>query len=241
MKSILLLLLVPTLVYGKIVTGTGQAKISDAVNINTACLKAESLAIENALLENLGKEFTATKSNYCFDTKQQTYCDHYRELNTNINGTIKRVLHSKTSAFNGVCFSEVKLEVEQSKFLDVSVKGRNIYKVGDRLQYDVEVLEPFYMYVFNLHRKGVEFLFPHDYNIDNLVNKGYEFPGNGKKYVVYLNDGKKSDEETILFLFTKHPINFDRHNLSDDIISDVINSIPSFSKRVVKFNILVRK
>lgn len=239
--KLILLLLVPAFSYANIVTGTGQAKIRDTVNTNTACIKAESHAIENALLENFGKEFTATKSNYCFDTKTSTYCDHYRELNTNINGTIKRVLHSKTHIWNGVCFADVTLEVQQSRFLDVSVKGRNIYKVGDKLQYDVSVKEPFFMYVFNLHRKGVEFLFPHDYNIDNLVNEGYEFPGNGKKYVMYLNDGMRQDEEVIMFVFTKHQLNFDRQNLSAEIIEDVINSIPSFSKRVVKFNILVRK
>lgn len=241
MKPILLLLLVPTLAYGDIISGTGQSKVDNSVNVNSACLKAESLAIENALLEKFGKEFVATKNNYCFDTKASTYCDYYREFNTNINGTVKRVLHSKTHIWNGICFADVKLEVQQSRFLDVSVKGRNIYKVGDKLQYDVSVKEPFYMYVFNLHRKGVEFLFPHDYNIDNLVDEGYEFPGNGKKYVMYLNDGMRQDEETIMFLFTKHPVNFDRQNLNKDIIDDVVNSIPNFSKRVVKFNILVRK
>lgn len=241
MKPILSLLFVPTIAFGSIVSGSGQAKVSDTVNLNSACLIAESQAIENALLSSFGKEFTATKSNYCFDTKSSTYCDHYREFNTNINGTVKRVLHRKTHIWNGVCFVDVKVEAQQSKFLDVSVKGRNIYTVGDKLQYDVSVNEPFYMYVFNIHRKGVEFLFPHDYNIDNLVDKGYEFPGNGKKYVTYLNDGMRQDEETVMFLFTKHPVNFDRLNLNKDIIDDVVNSIPNFSKRVVKFNILVRK
>ena len=241
MKLLLPLLLVPTLAFGNILTGTGQAKVYDSVNLNTACLKAENNAIRDALLSNLGKEFTATKSNYCYDTKEYTYCDHYREFNTNINGTVKRIIESKNHIWNGVCIVNVKIEAEQSKFLDVSVKGKNIYRVGEKLRYDVSVNEPFYMYVFNIHKKGVEFLFPHDYNISNLVDKGYEFPGNGKKYVVYLNDGDVKDEETIMFVFTKHKLDFDRLNINKDNVEDVVNSIPNFSKRVVKFNILVRK
>lgn len=237
----LITLLFPTLVSAQIVTGTGQALVKHHGNITNTCAVAETRALKNALLDKMGTEFEATKSNYCYELKENIYCNHYRDLTHNVSGTIKRVLDKRESIWNGVCVVTVKAEVEKSKPLGARVSGKNIYHVGDKMWYDVEVNEQFYLYVFNVYDGKVDLIFPLNYNNDNLIDKDYVFPGNGMKYIAYIASGESISEETVLFLFTKHEILFNTTMLTEEVLNDIITEIPVHSRRLVKFNILIKE
>lgn len=243
MKLIILpFLLFAACAQSKIVDGVGQAALEHHSNsIINACEVAKSRAINNALIENLGSEFTAFKSNYCFDTKDKTYCNYYKDVTSNVSGTIKRVIDSKTNIYNNICFVNLKLEVEESRSLGAKVTGKNIYKVGEKLKYDIEVEEPMYLYVFNVYDKEVDLIFPLFYNDNNYIKKGYEFPGNGMKYIAYVNDLSKESEETMLFLFTKHEVFFNVSELTEEALNDIISELPVHSRKVFRFKILIKE
>lgn len=242
MKNTLIsFLFIPAVSLAGTVTGIGQAKVSHYNNATNACAAAETKAIKNALLENSGIEFEATKKNYCYDVKDYIYCNHYRDLTHNISGTIKKIVEKKESIWNGICTVNVKAEIERSRPLGAKVSGKNIYRVGDRMSYDVNVDEPFYLYVFNVYDKKVDLIFPLNYNNDNLIDKDYVFPGNGMKYIAYVASGKNVSEEKVIFLFTKHEIYLNVNLLTEEMLDNIISEIPIHSRRVVKFNVLIKE
>jgi len=231
----------PVVAFAITATGSGTHEINLKENVNLACAVAESKAINSALEKYSHKNFLVDKKNYCYDIKNYAYCNYYVEKNVHTSGTIKKIIDKKETIGNGVCKVDIKLDIEESKYLDVNVSGKNIYFVGEPLEFKVHANEEMFLYVFNIHEKGISLLFPHSYSDNNLVNSEYVFPGNGKKYVNFLYDGVKQDEETILFLFTKHNIDFDRNTLTKNTLYEIINSIPVHSKRTFTNQILIKR
>jgi len=231
----------PSLAYSATITGSGESKINLDQNIGLACSAAESIAIKNALDKFYGKEFSSTKKNYCYDTKNYAYCNFYTEQDFTVAGTVKNIFYRKEFIANGKCKVDIKAEVEPSRYIDVNVSGKNIYFTGEPLRFSVRANEELYLHVFNIHKKGINILFPYSYGDNNLIDSEFEFPGNGKQYVNYLHKGDKQDEEIILFLFTKHNVEFDKFTLNKNTLYEIINSIPNHSKRTFTFNILIKR
>lgn len=240
-KILVIASLVPLTSFAGVITGTGAQELSLKENISLACSVAESKAINSALEKYSSKNFIVNKKNYCYDVKNYAYCNYYVEKNIYTSGTIKKILYKKETIGNGVCRVDLKLLVEESKYLDVNVSGKSIYFVGEPLDFTVQANEDLFLYVFNIHKKGIALLFPYSYSDNNLVNSEFIFPGNGKKYVNFLYDGVKQDEEIILFLFTKHYIEFDRNTLTKNTLYEIINSIPVHSKRTFTNQIFIKR
>lgn len=222
-------------------TGFGEHPISDKYNSTNACMLAESKAIKKALDTHSGKQFEVEKKNFCFESKNKTFCDYYNEINFSTAGTIRKIVSRKEVIENSVCKVSVVVDIEQPRQLKVNVYGKNVYYVGDELVFNVKTSEPVYMYMFNVHKKGVELLFPFTYTTDNLIDSEFNYEGSQFKHVAYLHDGVKKDEEKILLLFTKHYIEFDRFALDQTLLNDVISSIPVNSKRLFTYNILIQR
>lgn len=239
MKKLLPLLLFPVAVHSAILTGDGQARIEQ--NLVSSCLKAEANATENALLKGFGKEFDITKKNYCYDVKDYVYCNYYRDMVQNVSGTVKRILEKKVDIYNGYCFVSLKLEAEQSRSLDIKVDGKNIYRSGEELDFSIEITEPFFLYVFNVYDNVVDILFPFHYNMDNEIEKDYKFPDNNASYITYVQQDKTESKETIIFLFTKHRVQFNEDYLTAQELNDIIDQLPVFSRKVFKFDILIKE
>ena len=234
-------LFVPSTALASIISGTGEEFLDLNMNIGLSCAAAESKAIKDALNSFSQKEFVVSKKNYCYDVKNYAYCNYYVENDYTVAGTVKRVVSKKETIKNGICKVDLVLDVEKSRYIEVDVSGKNIYFTGEPLQFNVKAKEELYLYVFSIHRKGIDVLFPYSITDDNLVNEDYVFPGNGKQYVNYLDKGVKQEEETILFLFTKHHVEFDRYTLNKKTLYEIINSIPNFSKRTFTYNILIKR
>lgn len=240
-KTLSFSILIPTACFSSTISGTGLEPLNLNQNVGLACAAAESKAIKSALDAFSDKEFTVSKKNYCYDIKDYAYCNYYNEKDFTVTGTVKKVISKKESIGNGHCKVDLVLEVERSRYIDVDVSGKNIYFVGEPLKFNVYAKEELYLYVFSLHKKGVDVLFPYGLTDNNLVDEEFVFPGNGKQYINYLNKGVKQDEETILFLFTKHYVEFDRNTLNKNTLYEIINSIPNFSKRTFTYNILIKR
>lgn len=222
--------------------GVGEHIINSRFNSTNACLLSEQIAIKNALDKHSGKQFTVEKKNFCYDTKDYSYCNYYKEHDYSTAGTIRKIVSRKEDIRNSICRVAVVIDIEETpRPIQVNVRGKNIYFVGEELNFTVEVKEPVFFYMFNVHRKGVEFLYPSRYYEDNKFEDNFEFPGLGLRYVTELDKGVRRDEEQILLLFTKHQLDFDRVALDHYMLHEVINSIPVHSRKTFTYNILIKR
>lgn len=240
-KTLACSLFTPTVALSAIVNGTGEQLLNANENVSLTCSVAQNKAIKNALDIYSSKEFWVTKKNYCYDVKNYAYCNYYNEQDYTASGTIRRIVGKKEYIEGNKCKVEISVEIEKSRYLDVSVSGKHIYHVGEPLQFIVQAREELYLYVFNIHRNKVDLIFPYEYTDDNLIDSKYVFPGNGKKYNTYLNEGVKQSEETIFLLFTKHYVDFDRYTLNRKALEEITNAIPNHSKRIFTYNIFIKR
>lgn len=235
------LILFTSTAYGGIEAGFGQQQINEKYNSTTACLIAETKAIKQALDNFSGREFSVERKNFCYDTKSLSYCNYYKEIDYSISGTIRKIVSRKEIIENSTCKVSLVVDIEQPRQLQVDVQGRNIYYSGEELSFNITAREPVFMYMFNVHRSGVEVLFPFNFTMDNLINRDFVYPGPDHKHVAYLHNGVKKDEEKIILLFTKHYVEFDRVALDHSTLTEVINSIPVHSRKLFTYNILIKR
>lgn len=231
-----------TIAYAGLETGVGEHIINSRFNVTNACMLSEQIAIKKALEKHSGKQFTVEKKNYCYDTKDYSYCNYYKEYDYTTAGTIRKIVSRKEDIKDSICRVAVVVDIEETpRPIQVNVRGKNIYFAGEELNFNIEVKEPVYFYMFNVHRNGVEFLYPSRYYEDNKFEDDFEFPGLGLRYVTNLDKGVRKDEEQILLLFTKHQLDFDRVALDHHMLHEIINSIPIHSRKTFTYNILIKR
>jgi hypothetical protein len=240
-KTLLSSLLFPIAASGAVISGVGEQVLNPNENVRHTCSVAETRAIKSALEKYSGGEFNVQKKNYCYDVKNYAHCNYYNEKDYTVSGTVREILDRKEYIEGNKCKVEVKLLVEKSRYLNVDVSGKYIYIEGEPLQFVVNAKEELYLYVFNITRKKVDLIYPFNYIDDNLIDDKFVFPGNGKKYLTYLEKGVNQDEETILLLFTKHYVDFDKYTLNRQRLVEIVDSIPNHSKRIFTYNIFIKR
>jgi len=201
--------------------GAGESKFSNEKDKRRACVLAENKALDDALLKYAGKEFRVEREQFCVDTKEHTYCNYIREIDSSTAGTVSAVVDRIQRYDKDTCYVEVKAEIEKARQLSASVKSKRIYFTGDAIDVSVTTGEPLYLYVFNLHKKGLDILFPNEYNTNNLIDESFVFSSKDYKFTASLDKGDSLSNETLLFLFTKRRQDIDTRDVTKDNLKDV--------------------
>jgi len=110
--------------------------------------------------------------------------------------------------------------------------------VGDKFSADIKVGEPLYMYIFNMHKKGVDMLYPNEYNNEALVDDRFELPSN---ITASLDKKDNLSNETLLFLFTKRRQDIDYRDVSKNTFKELVNSIPVQERKIVQHNFIIKR
>lgn len=218
--------------------GMGEQSFTDDRDRLRACTIAENKAINNALLNYTGREFQSTKETLCLDTKEHAYCDYLKEIQSTTAGTVSSVVERIRRTKNNTCFVEVKVEIEKSRQLNAEVDSKRMYKSGDPLKVNIKVGEPLYLYIFNLHEKGVDLLFPNKYNTNALIDDRFEFPD--KDVTITATTVVDTSNETMLYLFTKRRQEFEGR-VDKDSLKEMLKSIPVFEKKLIQHNLVIRR
>ena len=221
--------------------GAGESKFSNEKDKRRACVLAENKALDDALLKYAGKEFRVESEQFCVDTKEHTYCNYIREIDSSTAGTVSAVVDRIQRSDKDTCYVEVKAEIEKARQLSASVKSKRIYFTGDAIDVTVTTGEPLYLYVFNLHKKGLDILFPNEYNTNNLIDESFAFSSKDYKFTASLDKGDSLSNETLLFLFTKRRQDIDTRDVTKDNLKDVLKSIPNFEKKLVQHNFVIKR
>lgn len=221
--------------------GMGEQSMGRKYTKQQACVLAENKAIENALLNYSGRLFEANQETFCVDTKTHAYCNYVKEITMSTAGSIAAVVDRIQRTDKDTCYVEVKAEVQKARQLAARVTSKRIYFPGDVIDVKITTGEPLYLYIFNLHKKGVDVLFPNQYNNNNLIDEKFEFPGKDINVVASLDKNETLSNETLLFLFTKRRQDIDPRDVNKDNFRDILKSIPNFDKRLIQHNFIIKR
>ena len=233
MKTLLpALLLIPSLCFADISFGTGEAK---------DCELAKALAVRDALESYAGAEFDYTKKQSCIEKNDKQDCSFQKDMDVDTGGTLKRIISENVKKQKDGCIVETKIEVEISRSLYVTFDGDSIFEDGEPLKFRVFAGEPVYFYLF-VNGKKPELIFPSEEVglTNNLIDGEFVFPGKkGVNYVLFSESGDSSKEQYVL-LFSKQKL-FDKRKWSNYKLSDIIKSIPTFSRKVIYYDVQIQR
>lgn len=206
-----------------------------------ACTVAENKALKDALLKFSEKDYSVYKETRCIDSKEHSYCDYIKEMDAFANGSIRRIVERDQRVDVDTCFIKVKVEIEPAKVLNATVDVTRFYKPGESIDIKVEVGQPLYLYIFNLHQRGVDMLFPNQYTKDSLIDDRFVYPQLGVTVVASLADDKDISNETLLFLFTKRRQDFSPEFVTKQSLEGLLKSIPVLEKKLVQKHIVIKR
>jgi len=190
--------------------GTTQAsEISFGSGEANDCSLARALAIKDALDNYSEQEFDLTKNQTCKETNTQGIdCTFSKQLNTEMAGTLKRVISEREKHIKDVCVVEVKVEIESARVYFGDVTGDSKVYAGDIINFKITTYERLYVYVFNVFNKTrVELWYPKQPSHHNLVNGVMLFPSD-MEFRTHLYANSQMSKESIMVLFTKHKVTF---------------------------------
>jgi hypothetical protein len=221
--------------------GMGEHSYSNDKDKRQACVLAENKAIDDALYKYASKQFETNQETFCVDTKEHAYCNYVKDITFASAGSVRTLVDRIQRTDKNTCYVEVKAEIEKARQLNANVKSKRLYIAGDPLEVEVKVGEPLYLYIFNLHKKGVDVLFPNPYNKDMLVDDRFTFPSGDVKIIASLDNKDKLSNETMLFLFTKRRQDIDYRDVNKDNLKELLKTIPVFEKKIVQHNFVIKR
>ena len=221
--------------------GMGEHSFSNDNQRLAACTIAENKALKDALVKFADRQYTITNQTRCIDSKEHSYCDYIKEIDASTSGSIKSVI-DRVKRYNGnTCFVEIKAEIETARQLAANVESNRFYYVGEPIDIKIKVGQPLYLYIFNLHSKGVDMLFPNQYTTNSLIDDRFEYPGQGITVEASLPKGEKISNETLLFLFTSRRQDFKPTFVTADSLKMTLESIPVNEKKLVQQHIIIKR
>jgi len=222
-----LLLLSGTALASDVSFGTGEDK---------DCSLARALAIKDAIESYSKQEFDFQQTQECSEKNAAGInCTFNKQLQTEVAGTLKRVVTETHKQKKDLCVVEVKVELEKARTFFGDVTGDSKVYAGDTINFKITTYERLYVYVFNVFNKtSVELLYPKQSSHYNLVNGVMLFPSD-MEFRTHLYANSQMSKESIMVLFTKHKVTF-KNQLTEKDIYDTIASIPVHSRKIVYHN-----
>ena len=221
--------------------GMGEHSFENDRQRLAACTVAENKALKDALVKFADQQFTVTSQTRCIDSKEHAYCDYIKEIDASISGSIRGVVDRVRRYKGNTCFVEVKAEIEPARVLSASVETTRFYHPGESIDVKVQVGQPLYLYIFNLHKKGVDILFPNQYTTNSLIDDRFVYPSQGTTVEATLPSNEKVSNETLLFLFTKRRQDFKPGFVTKDSLKTILESIPVSEKKLVQQHIVIKR
>lgn len=222
--------------------GMGEHTVENKFNRLSACTVAENKALKHALFNYGERQFTVDEQSVCRDSKEHTYCDYVKDITLSSMGSIKSVLDRSERIKDKTCYVELKVQIEPAEQLQVSVDTKKLYHEGESIDVDVTVGEPLYLYIFNMHGKGIDMLFPNRYDGNSLIDDTFKFPNEDYDAIAHAG-GFRQSQETLLFLFTKRRQNIDHRFLRSNpsALKELIESIPVFDRRLIQHHVVIKR
>jgi hypothetical protein len=226
-----LILLGGTALASEVSFGTGEDK---------DCSLARAFAIKDAIENYSKQEFDFTQIQECNEKNTSgVNCTFNKQLQTEVAGTLRRVISETNKQKKDLCVVEVKVELEKARTFFGDVTGDSSVYAGSAMNFKITTYERLYVYIFNVYnRTRVELLYPKHNTNTNFIDGVLKAEMLNTEFRTYLEPLSEYSKESIMVLFTKHRVTF-KNQLTEKDIYDTIASIPVHSRKIVYHNFVI--
>ena len=223
-----LLLLVPTIVFSKIVNTEYTFKHLGEVTQKDACQIAEKRAKEKAIKEALGLKISLDEIRKCKETDGVLECEDNQTSVLSLNGDIKE--YKIVNKEDGVdelsdpkiyfCKIEINADVvpsiENNLNIEFNIALNQVnFRNGEKISMDFLFSEELYLTVYQYYPykkvDRVQKLFPNKYEKNNKISlKNFKLPTENLEYAVLFpeNLSRAKVDEHLIFIATKADVGF---------------------------------
>jgi len=221
--------------------GMGEADFKDDRGRLQACTIAENNALKYALEKFSDRQYTMQQETKCVDSPEHSYCSYIKEIDTTTSGSIKSIVDRIQHVKDNTCYVELKAEIHPLNFITAQVQSKRLYDVGDTIDVDIKVGQPVYLTIFNMHKAGVDILFPNQYNEASLIDDTFSYPQEGVTVEATLPKGINVSNETLLYVFTKRRQDFNPEFVNKESLEELLRSLPVSEKKLIQQHIIVKR
>jgi hypothetical protein len=221
--------------------GMGEADFKDDRGRLQACTIAENNALKYALEKFSDRQYTMQQETKCVDSPEHSYCSYIKEIDTTTSGSIKSIVDRIQHVKDNTCYVELKAEIHPLNFITAEVESGRIYNTGDSIDITVRVGQPVYLHIFNMHKLGVDILFPNVYNKESLIDDRFYYPHEGVTVEASLPKGENVSNETLLYVFTKRRQDFNPEFVNKESLEELLRSLPVSEKKLIQQHIIVKR
>ena len=221
--------------------GMGEADFKDQRGMLQACTIAENNALKFALEKFADRQYTMSQESKCVDSKEHSYCSYIKEIDATTSGSIKSIVDRIQHVKDNTCYVELKAEIHPLNFITAEVESGRIYNTGDSIDITVRVGQPVYLHIFNMHKSGVDILFPNVYNKQSLIDDRFYYPQEGYTVEASLEDNESFSNETLLYVFTKRRQDFNPEFVNKESLEELLRSLPVSEKKLIQQHIIINR
>jgi hypothetical protein len=221
--------------------GMGEADFKDQRGMLQACTIAENNALKFALEKFADRQYTMSQESKCVDSKEHSYCSYIKEIDATTSGSIKSIVDRIQHVKDNTCYVELKAEIHPLNFITAEVESGRIYNTGDSIDITVRVGQPVYLHIFNMHKLGVDILFPNVYNKESLIDDRFYYPHEGDTVEASLPKGENVSNETLLYVFTKRRQDFNPEFVNKESLEELLRSLPVSEKKLIQQHIIINR
>ena len=221
--------------------GMGEADFKDQRGMLQACTIAENNALKFALEKFADRQYTMSQESKCVDSKEHSYCSYIKEIDATTSGSIKSIVDRIQHVKDNTCYVELKAEIHPLNFITAEVESGRIYNTGDSIDITVRVGQPVYLHIFNMHKLGVDILFPNVYNKESLIDDRFYYPHEGVTVEASLPKGENVSNETLLYVFTKRRQDFNPEFVNKESLEELLRSLPVSEKKLIQQHIIINR
>jgi hypothetical protein len=221
--------------------GMGEADFKDQRGMLQACTIAENNALKFALEKFADRQYTMSQESKCVDSKEHSYCSYIKEIDATTSGSIKSIVDRIQHVKDNTCYVELKAEIHPLNFITAEVEAKRHYNTGESIDITVRVGQPVYLHIFNMHKSGVDILFPNVYNKQSLIDDRFYYPQEGYTVEASLEDNESFSNETLLYVFTKRRQDFNPEFVNKESLEELLRSLPVSEKKLIQQHIIINR
>ena len=221
--------------------GMGEADFKDQRGMLQACTIAENNALKFALEKFADRQYTMSQESKCVDSKEHSYCSYIKEIDATTSGSIKSIVDRIQHVKDNTCYVELKAEIHPLNFITAEVEAKRHYNTGESIDITVRVGQPVYLHIFNMHKSGVDILFPNVYNEESLIDDRFYYPQEGYTVEASLDDNESFSNETLLYVFTKRRQDFNPEFVNKESLEELLRSLPVSEKKLIQQHIIINR
>ena len=219
----------------------GEADFKDQRGMLQACTIAENNALKFALEKFADRQYTMSQESKCVDSKEHSYCSYIKEIDATTSGSIKSIVDRIQHVKDNTCYVELKAEIHPLNFITAEVEAKRHYNPGESIDITVRVGQPVYLHIFNMHKSGVDILFPNVYNKESLIDDRFYYPHEGYTVEASLEDNESFSNETLLYVFTKRRQDFNPEFVNKESLEELLRSLPVSEKKLIQQHIIINR